>query len=50
MGKTEVKIKIKGTPKGVRKALSQITAEDVEEKVIPLREADFRSKAKKNAG
>lgn len=49
MGKTEVKIKIKGSPKGVRKALSQITAEDVEPAGPVLREADFRSKAKKNA-
>lgn len=50
MAKTEVKIKVKGSAAGVRKALKQITAEDVEEKVTPLREADFRSKAKKNAG
>lgn len=49
MAKTKVTIKVKGTPKGVRKALSQITAEDVEEKVIPLRQADFVTKAKQDA-
>lgn len=48
MTKTKVKISVKGTPRGVKKALKQITAEDVEEKVAPLREADFRNKAKQN--
>jgi hypothetical protein len=49
MSKTKVTIKVKGTPKGVRKALSQITAEDVEPSGPILREADFRTKASKNA-
>jgi hypothetical protein len=48
MGKTKVTIKVKGTPKGVRKALSQITASDVEPSGPTLREADFRMKAKTN--
>lgn len=49
MTKTKVTVKVKGTPKGVRKALSQITAEDVEPPAPVLREADFRTRAKKDS-
>jgi len=43
---TKMSIKIKGTPRGVKKALSQIVALP-EEKPITYREADFRSQAKR---
>lgn len=49
MTKTKVKISVKGTARGVKKALSQITSEDIEEKVTPLRQADFVTKAKQDA-
>jgi hypothetical protein len=38
--KTKVSIKVKGSPKGVKKALEKIVAEPINPK--PLREADFR--------
>jgi hypothetical protein len=50
MAKTKVTIKVKGTPHGVKKALKQITAEDVEPSGPTLREADFRTKAAKKNG
>lgn len=47
---TKVAIKVKGTAAGVKKALSKlVVAEDVPERTVPLREADFRAKMKKNA-
>jgi hypothetical protein len=49
MGKgTKVSVKVKGTAKGVRKALSQIVS-DMPAKEVTYREADFRERQKRQA-